>query len=301
MGPCLFALGVFRLSLRAELRGARETLFEVPEEGWLSSDGLDAEERRFLEKVDKLLALSNSSNEHEAALAMERAQALLETRGAERHRDRMGANGSGSRRADGSGPHGSTPFVRLTLSLGVNQIGAIHKSLAGLLAAHYQVRAVWGREYDVAESTEAVSLTLLGRREHVLLAEHVFDFLDHQVDVLWQRARRERDLAGAGRLSFQLGLLAGFRGKLAAARSARTTADVARGSDTTALLRLERDDLEAFVSQVYPNLTSLGRGSVSLKADVFEAGKDEGGRLSVHTPVASREDPGAGVRRALTS
>ena len=80
-----------------------------------------------------------------------------------------------------------------------------------------------------------------------------------------------------------------------------TTVDAAHATDTAALLRLERDDLKAFEAQIYPNLTSLGRGSVSLKADVFEAGKDEGERLTVHTPVGSREESGTTVRRALTS
>ena len=80
-----------------------------------------------------------------------------------------------------------------------------------------------------------------------------------------------------------------------------TSADATRATDTAALLRLERDDLEAFVSQTYLDLRSLGQGSVLLKADIFGAGKDEGERLMVHTPVASRDDSGPTVRRAMTS
>ena len=61
---------------------------------------------RVIEKVRKLLALSNSSNEHEAALAAAHAQRLLA--GAQPGHVRAGGAGRGSRRGGtASGPHGA--------------------------------------------------------------------------------------------------------------------------------------------------------------------------------------------------
>jgi hypothetical protein len=277
-----------RLSLRAELRHTRDRLQDVPSEHWLSPEGLDSSERRFLEKIDKLLALSSSSNEHEAALAMERVQALLETQGYERHRE--GVASRFAQRYATAGSKNASSFVSLTLSLGVSKISSLHDALSGLLIKHYQVRAVWGRDYDVADAEEGMSLTLLGRREHVLLAEHVFDFLDQQLTNLWQRARKDRKLPAGSRLSYQLGLVSGFRGKLDAAKAAREQRDAETNNDIAALVRLEWQDLGDYVASRYPHLTSRTKSSLSLKSDVYAAGKEEGARLTVHTPVTSRAD-----------
>lgn len=277
-GESPWILACRRLCLRAELQVHQGRMDSVPSEAWLGRENLDDDERRFLEKVDKLLNLTASANEHEASLAMERAQQLLGRRRIELRGKETG----------GVGPsHAPRPYVSITLSLGAKKIETVTGAIGSLLMEHYAVSVIWGWEYDPAEGCDSsMTLTLVGRKENVLLAEHVFDFLCQQAETLWQRARKEQGFEARMRVSFQYGLIQGFSSKLAKARQERQAQDLSADS-SIALVRLDEADLAAHMRELFPEQTNKTASTFKVHAEGLAAGKAEGKRLSIHAPVTS--------------
>lgn len=277
-GISAWALACRRLCLRAEFFAHKGVLKEVPDEAWLGRENLDEEEQRFLEKVDKLLNLSTSANEHEASLAMARAQQLLNSR---RKEHRAGAARAGAQASE----HAAKPYVSLTLSLGVKKVETVTSAIASVLATHYAVSVIWGTEYDAAEAEFYTTLTIVGRKENVLMAEHVFDFLSQQAQSLWLRARKEQGLDARMRLSFQFGLIQGFSGKLATAQKENPSTAGTHLNEEFALVRLEQANLEAYMQELFPSQSTRARSGAKLHSEGVKAGKEEGKRLTLHAPV----------------
>ena len=281
-----------RLCLRPEFAAHRGVLQDIPEEAWLGRENLADEEKRFLDKVEKLFNLSASANEHEAALAMERAHQLLNSRKKDARKSQGTA--ASSERSQGS----ASPFVSLALSLGIKRHDTFFASVAGLLVAHYCVSAIWSFEFDPMIAEESLTLVMIGRKENVLLAEHVFDFLTQQIESQWQRKRKEQKLPGKLRLSFQIGMVRGFREKLDRAKKERNAREQEELSEA-ALVRLEDAELRARVDELFPKLTTNTKSSARLHNEGLEAGKEEGKRLNIHTPVASAERKTENEARSL--
>jgi hypothetical protein len=230
---------------------------------------LTPDEERLLKRAEKLLALAESSNEHEAALAVERVRQLY----AKYNLERLAA--------------GTQPaHVHCIINMRRRRIESGDSAIFSILTAHFMVRAIFTSLYDAADLCEYRAVELLGTRENVLMAEYVYHFLRHKLDTLWADYRNRTGTTGSARRSYMLGVLAGFREKLEA--SAAKPVDEGVNVTSTALLQLADLQLEAFVARRYPRLRTRWWGSGYRDRESFGAGVADGGTITLHRGITHR-------------
>jgi hypothetical protein len=158
------------------------------QEGNLSKEG-DLESERVLEKVKKLLSLAQSSNAHEAELATIKANNLL----LRHHLDYM------NQREERI--YMDRFLMRKRKD---SKICAIYSILK-----HFIVKAV------ISQGKNSCCLEVSGLQTNVKLAGYVSSFLDHELDYLWEEAKKNHHLQGLrAKNSFFLGIAAGYDEKM---------------------------------------------------------------------------------------
>jgi len=231
---------------------------EIPDgHGW--TDPQDSEEFRLLRRAEKLLALAESANEHEAALAMQRVRELYARHNLEHMRRRM-----------------PRAYINKIVSTGRRRLDFLDMRIGGLLERHFFVRVVLTRDYDANTLSEVRALDIIGSRENVELAEYVFHFLRHKAEALWQAHRKATRAPARNRADFLGGLLAGLGEKLAAPVLTSEETDLIR-TDDPALLD-HRDYL-------YPSLRTCSSRAGGFDADAWHSGRAEGRNITIHRGV----------------
>lgn len=261
-GP-LFRLACDKLGV-ADWAAKSESELDPPA-NTIDHSPLSQEEERLLGRVEKLLNLATSSNEHEAALAMQRVQELY----AKYNLDRLE-----SRRHSG--------MAYLIINLRKKKIERHLSAIASLLNDFFFVEVVHASLFDAEDLCEYKILELLGTRENVLMAEYVYHFLCNQLRALWNGNRSSLRPGMRARNSFYLGVLAGFREKLE-----RPTLSQATG--VTALTVPDDPELQKYLSYRYPRLVRIGHGRRRHDGSSFEAGREHGRSLVLHRGIANHD------------
>lgn len=226
----------------------------------------DPSGNRVLEKVRKLLALASSHEPHEAESALRAAHRLL--------RDHAMTLGDVEERRYGFLQVGPVRARRPTWE----------QVLAGILAGHFFVRAVYIEAYDVARGSWGRVLELSGTAEQLQVAEYVYGWLAAAAEGAWMAHPRRRSTPG-GRERFLAGVMTGFKDKLKAEDAALHERGLVRRDDPV---------LEAWIGLRHPNLVA-GRSLRVRTDDAWVAGREAGARLELRKGVQGGPGP-----RALT-
>jgi len=234
---------------------------------------LTAEEEKLLRRVEKLLSLAASSNEHEALLAMQRVQELYTRYNLDRLHDRR-----------------SSTMVSLTMPLRKKRIDRLDSMLCSILQEHFMVRIIYGRLFDARDLCEYRTADLLGTRENVLMAEYVYHFLWQKLRSLWEEYQTRTGTPGRARQDYMLGVLSGFRKKLEQGKAEvlKTASSHRTTGETTALVKLGQKELEAFVEQQFPRLKTRRWSATYRDADSYAAGVEEGHRIVLQRGIAGK-------------
>jgi len=232
------------------------------------ADVLDNDETRLLRRAEKLLALANSSNEHEALAAMEKVQELY----ARHNLDRLDR----ARKSN---------YVHQVIRTGKKKVERFQSVAVSILNDHFFVEVIQSSEYDASRNEELKIFELMGTRENVQMAEYVYHFLMHQASGRWDRFRREEQLRSRlSRTSYLTGLMAGFREQLELAEK-----KVDRETQK-ALVRCQNDpELAEFVNFRHPRLRKIYRGARRGDGRSYEAGKKEGRELILSRALSSSD------------
>lgn len=232
--------------------------------------------RQIIEKVRKLLALSDSDNEHEAALAMQRAGEILS-----RYRLTLDAL------AEEEG------LVHRTIDTGQQTLPVHRKSICSLLETCFAVRVICASLYDPRADCSFKTIELLGREEQVAIAEHCYHFLENRLQTLWEKNRRS--FGGNGRIakkSYYLGLLAGFRETLEQSRHIVTAKDEPVPPVTGLPCLRDEQRLDDFVAFRFPRLRRMRRQGGSLYRNAYQEAVSAGREITLHRPMdGGREKP----------
>lgn len=221
--------------------------------------GADQDEAdKVLAKVQKLLALAQSHNVHEAEVAMATANRLL----LQHNLDLTQAKAQRSYRTLRVGP--------LWTSVPVTA-----KLVSGILAEFFFVEAIWTSAYEALADRNARQLELLGTDTNLKLASYVHDFLHGAVQRLW-REQQHRHAGRSARREFEGGVLLGFRDKLRAERNL---------SREKGLVWVGDAGLDEFVAQEHPQLRTMARGSLGVTS-ALSAGRAAGQALRLHHGVS---------------
>lgn len=228
-----------------------------------------------LRRVEKLLALAGSSNEHEASLAMRRAHDLM-------------------LRYNIDHPNQQN-FKETIIRLGKATTSPLTTAVASLLVAHYRVQVVHSSEYDAATNRELRTLHVLGESHFVDMAEYVFHYMIRTTDNLWLDYKKQMAAAVGFKNSFQLGVVNGFSKKMDEASRERKTnwskADYA-------LVVAEPPGLQDFIDTRFPRLRSASSGGRRIHSDVYGHGHSQGQTINVNKGVTQKR---GGGRLFLTS
>ena len=251
---------------RIDCSGLRELARQRPAENRDDKNSI-------LARVDKLFALAGSDNEHEAALAMERAWQLLR-----RHNLEPGGGG----RDD---------FCREIIVTGRKRMPAHLKQICVLLQDHFCVQVVVATTYLAETDREVRTVELFGRPANVDVAIHCYHFLLERVEHLWQANRdRFRPHARRARTSYLRGLIQGFAQRLDRAAGKRH-----RQANTTDLVPLcQRAETEralcAFVAHYHPRLVRRRGRRVALHDRAWREAVAEGRAIVLHRVVRTCGD-----------
>ncbi|MES2615156.1 MAG: DUF2786 domain-containing protein [Bdellovibrionota bacterium] len=232
------------------------------------SQKVESEEESLLKKIQKLLNLAQSSNEHEAALAMEKVQELYEKYNIQKIKLGQTQN-----------------YFNLIINFKKKRIPITHSIAACILQEHFFVKIILSSLYDCMADTSHKTIELMGSRQNVLMAEFVFYFLVERIDLLWVNYSRQKNLGVKYKLSYQQGILNGFSKKLDTSKDSRTQENLKQEPQLHALIRLNDVELKNFVQFKHPKLTTKSGSSSGVYSEHFQEGQAEGKKLNLNKPI----------------
>lgn len=225
-----------------------------------------------LARVEKLLSLAQSNNEHEAALAMEKANALLRKHNISRLEQGIASD-----------------YDYLIINEGKKRITAMQRAIAVILKDFFYVQVVIGRQFDAASGQSCRVIELIGAGENLAVAEYVYYFLVRRLESLWQGYREASQAPGREKRSYQLGVLKGFHGRL---RDQEEQSLAAQAGHTNALICSQDQGLIHYYHQRHPRLRKVRHQGPKVYSGSYQAGEEEGQNLVIHKVVASKGESG---------
>ncbi|MCL1980272.1 MAG: DUF2786 domain-containing protein [Proteobacteria bacterium] len=271
----LFRECCLRLGLEAPFHRAGADLAETiaaPQPGSASTE----KGRQIIAKVHKLLALGASDNEHEAALAVQRAEELL-----------------ARYRLDFDGLAEEQELVHRTINTHALTMPTYRKTICVILESCFGVRVICASLYDPQTDRSFKTIELLGSEEEVAVAEHCYHFLENRLHTLWERYRRE--CAGHSRIarkSYFLGLLAGFRETLEQSRRPWAEPEPRCQPGHGLPVPRQEERLEAFVTFRFPRLQRRRRSGGLVDRAAFQEAVAAGRKIVLRRPMPDGEGDG---------
>lgn len=263
------------IGVPAEYRSSGLDLGE-PLRTWQETSEVPEEDAAVLRKVEKLLAMAESTNENEAFLAMSRVRDLFQKYNIDRLMNRK-----------------KSRYVSLIVNHKKQKVDRLQRMIASLLTGYYFVEVVFSDQYDAQQNQTHKTMEILGSEQNVLMAEYVYGFLRQQSESLWLAYRGQRSLKGAApKMSFQSGVVAGFRRKLDSLESMRGKQSEANNSwndgtgesESTALVKFNDPALRKFLKSRFPRLTSVRSGGRVL-GEHYDRGKVQGEKIVIHKGI----------------
>ena len=162
--------------------------------------------QKIIERIQNLLSLATSDNEHEAQLAATRAQELMLKHNLE-----------------AKDVKGQAENVIKEMVMAVEPYLRIHqKFILPILGRHFQVGIIIRSQF-VENTVDGrrkfkKAIVMVGNSINIEIANHVFSFLSQQFQGLWLSYKRANGLDETSRQSYYHGLAQGFEGQLTATK-----------------------------------------------------------------------------------
>ena len=236
------------------------------------------EEDRILIRIRKLLALAQSRNRHEAEAAMLKAHQLIAKHNIdllEHRRDR--------------------DFVSVFLGAPALRHFREAYTLAGLVQDYYFVEGIWIPAYVLEKGKMGRVLEISGTAQNVQMAAYVHDFVNHFIEREWKSYNRKKGLTRYRKTDFAIGIIEGFRSKLAAEARADE-----KEPESSALVKMEDPQLIQYMSHRYPHTTSMRRAPLRTNAEVLKDGIQIGKRLVISQGITETGNRGKYLPKAKT-
>jgi hypothetical protein len=232
-----------------------------------------SESSKTVDRVNKLLSLAQSDNEHEASIAMQRANELM----AKYNIQRIEQNKESA-------------YVYKIINLKRKRLARHQHEICSILIDFFFVEIVFSQLYDARTQNSYRTVEILGARENVLVAEHVYHFLSKTLNTLWKSFQMETGGRASARRSYFSGVLTGFRDKLSRAEGKKAAPfnydnNPNDQAFTSALIRARDTGLYDFIKQRFPRLARLRSQTGAFDKKAYEAGKKKGRQLTVHKAV----------------
>jgi len=218
-----------------------------------------------LRRIARLLALAESPNAHEAEAAMRAAQRLM-----------LKHNIDVAAAATREG------FTFRQVGQPSGRVSGAEHVLAGILARHFFVEAIWVPSYLPLAGKQGRVLELCGTPSNLEVAVYVHGFLLETGERLWREHRRERGLIGnAERRRYLMGVMMGFDDKLNAA---------AKDNRREGLIWVGDPALTEYLGRRYPRRTG-GAGIGVQPTESYHDGRRAGRNIVLAKPMTAPGGP----------
>lgn len=215
-----------------------------------------------LRRIQKLLALTQSENPHEAQAAMMKAQELMA-----RFETDLGS--------------GFQDFFYQFLGKSIPRKSLQHQLISTILVRYFHVAAIWIPSSTLLNPKTVWLLEISGTASQLEVADYVHAFLHRELKELWRKHQGKNPLAKGQRFKrdFQVGVLKGLIEKLA---TQQTESSTVGGS----LIHLKKERLNQFLQERHPDMVS-GRKMTYRRSDAFHAGLEKGKQLEINKGLKS--------------
>jgi len=233
------------------------------------------EGRRFFAKVEKLLALARSPNEHEAALAMQKANDLIERYNLQQ------MTADQERR-----------YTHAIINRHKKRIEGWQRSICSILKDFFYVKIVQADTYDPFSDQRHKTIELFGLAENVAVAEYCYHFLERELEYLWGLNRERfpgRTLTE--KKSYSLGVLHGFYQKLKDQQPAKPLPGdrLAAKATKSAMIVAADQGLADFICQRFPRLRTVQRPGARINRSTYDHGTADGKNIVLRKGVSQAD------------
>lgn len=245
---------------------------DMPFVSW-KEERTDTEEQSLLKKIEKLLSLGQSSNEHEAALAMQKVQELYAKYNF--HQFKAGKK---------------QEFENLCIETKKTRLSSLSTFIASLLQEYFFVNVIICERYEPKDDKAYKVFRLFGARQNLLMAEYVFFFLQDRLQSLWTAYARDKSLGARYKNSYQHGILKGFHQKLHDNERTQHKKMAQEVGDLRPLIARNDAALEAYCKFFVPRIVrSTQKSSSRLYTEHFDNGRQDGQRLNINKPIHDQQ------------
>lgn len=224
-----------------------------------NSSCVSTENHKILDKVHKLMALAQSSNEHEAQNAMTKAHDLLLKHNL------------------------SLLDVQTEWNYIYKQIGGVGRRnpvksiISAIISKFFFVEAIWTFGYDQHKDRSGQVLEIYGTPENVEMAEYVYGYLQNISEFLWSEHKRREKIGGnRHRRTFIYGLLDGFYNKLDSQVIENRSKEIVWTGDPR---------LKEFYRRRNPRIASSSSRYSRSCQDTYNSGMTQGKNLVIHKGI----------------
>lgn len=250
---------------------------------------LSPDDERVLKKVEKLLKLASSSNEHEAYLAMKRVKEISEKYNVEKLIE-----------------NNETKYTYIIINHLKKIVPQYQSMIANILNKHFFVEVIFSSLYNQKRDETHKILEILGKEENVKMSEYVYHFLNNNLPVLWSEYKKRTKKMAKAKKSYYLGVLMGFDEKLTKESATPTPSkrDDIRGlisyNNNQALIQLSSEkqklivkakkELNQYLRYRHPKISTRSWDTSLRDPDSFRQGKKDGKGLTFKKGLNKTEE-----------
>lgn len=228
------------------------------------------EQDRIMVKIQKLMALSTSSNANEAHAAMQKAYELIARHNISLIETRRNQN-------------------YISIFIDVPRLRRFQEEyhLASLLQEFYFVHGIWVPAWVREKEKMGRVLEISGTRHNVQIAEYVYEAVVRYIDSSWEDYRRKMDLRldRYRKTDFAMGIIQGFRTTLTTAAQ-----NVTLGPDRLVPAVITDPGLEDYVGTRYPNTRRFSKRGPGCNEKILSDGVETGKKLVISKGISQTSD-----------
>jgi hypothetical protein len=228
---------------------------------------ISSDEDRLLIRIQKLMALAESSNQHEAELAMTKANELMTRFNISLIKDKTNRS-----------------YESIFVGKPALRQSRDTRSLSILLNKYYYVECVWTPAYVVEKEKMGRVLELSGTSQNIQIAEYVYYFVRNFIESQWQNYKKEKKVSHHRRADFAEGIIDGFQYKLK-----RQQRRLIRKSsnEERALINVTDPGLTDYLHTRYPNLGTHRTKASNVNASIVNDGRRVGKQLVISKGIST--------------
>lgn len=255
-----------------------KTTGAIPTELLDRENELTSPAKVLIDKVEKLFALAQSDNEHEAQLASKKAHEMI-------HKHNLNIYGN-------ENFEGVERVSYIVMTHKKKQIQSIEKSLLSIIHEFYFVDTVTSWSFDPDEMDSYRVLFLFGTKENLLVAEYVFKYLFNVAERLWQENRQKYGYIRRDKISFDMGFTKGIRENLKKETAPKMCSDgnknvpVLTQKELTSVIN---QHIQKEVNRVFPKLKNYYYGSHN-GGSAYKQGYQEGKKTIIKKGIHEKKE-----------